>query len=404
MNRRLYAMYHAHDMAMLPARATARMAAELVDAAPPLVSAHPFFRSIAAAGRVVAEAQLTHTRPPFVLPESSGARERIVDSTPFASLLEFRVAKSRGARRPPVLLVTPLSGHFSTMLVGTVAALLRDHDVYVTDWHNARDIPTDHGPFGLDDYIDHVIRFVRHVGPDVHVLAVCQPCVPALAAVALLAADDDPVEPRTLTLMSGPIDTRANPTKINLLAHRRSLDWYRRRCVTVVPRGYPGVGRPVYPGFLQVGAFMSMNLKRHLDSHLTIYRNLAAGRADEAEQTRRFYAEYFAVLDIAAEFYLDTVGRVFQQHELPLGQMLHRGRPVQPEAIVRTALLTVEAERDDMCAPGQTAAAHDLTPGLPADRRGRHLQPGVGHYGIFSGRRWETEVYPVVRDFIAAHA
>jgi poly(3-hydroxybutyrate) depolymerase len=402
MNRQLYAMYDAHTLAMLPTRVTARLTAELVEVAPAIVRAHPMMRRMAAAGQLVANARLTHRRPEYVLDGHADVVEQVVDRTPFASLLHFR-SRAAGRSRPTVLLISPLSGHFSTMLAGTMTTLLRDHDVYVTDWHNARDIPEEHGPFGLDDYIDHVIRFIRHIGPDCHVMAVCQPCVPALAALALLADAEQPIEPRSLTLMSGPIDARVNPTKINLVAGRRSIDWYRKRCVAVVPDAYRGAGRLVYPGFLQVSAFMSLNLKRHLDSHLTMFRHLAAGRIEEAEPTRRFYAEYFAVLDIAAEFYLDTVHRIFQRHELALGQMTHRGRPVRPAAIKNTAVLTVEAERDDMCAPGQTAAAHDLTTGLSDAQRARHVQSGVGHYGVFTGRRWETEVYPVVRDFIAAN-
>jgi poly(3-hydroxybutyrate) depolymerase len=325
----------------------------------------------------------------------------VADSTPFGSLLRFRRADAGG--QPKVLLVAPLSGHFATILSPTVRTLLRDHEVYLTEWNNARDVSLADGSFDLDDYADHLIRFLRVVGPGAHVMAVCQPCGPALVAAAVLAADADPVQPRTLTLMSGPIDTQVNPAKINDVAQRKSLDWYRTNCTTVVPRAYRGAGRRVYPGFLQLGAFMSMNLGRHVRSYLEMYRDLAGGHAERAERTRRFYGEYFAVLDIPAEFYLDTVSRVFQQNLLARGEMTYRGEIVSPGAITRTALLTVEAENDDLCPVGQTAAAQVLTSGLSPEQRQHYIQPGVGHYGIFSGQRWENEVYPVVRDFIRAH-
>jgi poly(3-hydroxybutyrate) depolymerase len=408
MSQLLYSLYRAHGVLVAPARIGSRLAAGLAQAAPAAVAERPIVRRVGAAGRVLADARLTHSRPAFVIEEPSGDggrrqfTERTVHATPFGSLIHF-VPEHGGAARPKVLLSAPLSGHFSTMLTPTIRTLLRDHDVFVTDWHNARDIPIDHGRFGLDDYVAHIIRFLGVLGPGAHAVAVCQPCVPALVASAVLAADHDPCEPRSLTLISGPIDTRVNPTSINLAAQRRPLDWYRKRCVTVVPKRYAGAGRRVYPGFLQVSAFMSLNLRRHIRSHIEMYRDLAEGTPEQAESTRQFYQEYFAVLDVPAEFYLDTVGRVFQEHELPLGTMTYRGRPVRPQAITRTALLTVEAEKDDLCAVGQTQAAHRIVSGLGPEQRGHYVQPGVGHYGIFSGRRWEAEVYPVVRDFIREH-
>jgi poly(3-hydroxybutyrate) depolymerase len=263
-------------------------------------------------------------------------------------------------------------------------------------------VSPEQGRFGLDEYVDHVIRFLRVVGPGAHVLAVCQPCVPALTATSILAQDDDPVHPRTLTLMSGPIDTRANPTRINRMAYRQPLAWYRRT-LTTVPRRYRGSGRLVYPGFLQVSGFMSMNLRRHLSSHVEIYRSHARGEAEASRRTQDFYAEYFAVLDIAAEFYLDTLERVFQKDLLAKGQMTYHGRAVTPAAIRKTALLTIEAERDDMCAVGQTEAAHGLLTGIGSDMHRHYVQDGVGHYGVFAGSRWSGEVYPVVRGFINEH-
>jgi poly(3-hydroxybutyrate) depolymerase len=406
-DRLLYSAYHANQALIAPVRLGSRAALRLFDVAPESVRDDALGRRLFAASTVVAEAGLTHTRPEFAtgepLVDGDGAPVEpvVVDSTPFASLVHFR--RSSDVALPKVLLAAPLSGHFATMLAPTVRTMLLDHDVYITDWHNARDVSIVHGRFGLDEYVDHLIRFLHAIGPGAHVVAVCQPCVPATMAVALLAQDDDPVQPRSLTLMSGPIDTRANPTRINRVGYRRPLSWYRR-CLTTVPRRYEGAGRLVYPGFLQIGGFMSLNLRRHLKSQLEIYRSLARGDEESTRKTRDFYAEYFAVLDIAGEFYLDTVERVFQKDLLARGEMTHRGRLVDASAVHRTALLTIEAERDDMCAPGQTAAAHDLFTGIEPHQHRSYVQPGVGHYGIFAGSRWSGEVYPVLKDFISAAA
>jgi polyhydroxyalkanoate depolymerase len=304
--------------------------------------------------------------------------------------------------QPRVLVVGPMSGHFTTLIRPTIKTLLSDHDVYVIDWHNARDIPAAHGPFGLDQYIEHVMDALRHLGPDMHVVAVCQPAVPVLAAVALLAEDDDPAQPASVTLMAGPIDTRVNPNRVNTSATAKPLSWFERRVVDTVPARYAGAGRRVYPGVVQLTAFMSMNPRRHLTAHARMYRDLVTGNAARAATTRAFYDEYGAVMDVPAEFYLETVGRVFQQHEFPQGRFTWRGRRVDPGAIRHTALLTVEGANDDICSPGQTEAAHRLCTGLPEERKRHHLQEKVGHYGVFSGSRWEAEVYPVVREFIAA--
>lgn len=403
-NRWLYPAYHANLALSAPARLSALAALRVFETHPPrsLLARH-----VAATSTVLAGNRLTHTRPdferggPFVDAHGRRAEQDVVDATPFASLIRFRYPNTPA--RPKVLIAAPLSGHFATMLAPTVRTMLADHDVYITDWHNARDVPIGAGRFGLDEYVDHLVRFLRAVGPGVHLMAVCQPCVPAVMAVSALASTDDEVQPRSLTLMAGPIDTRANPTLINRLAYRRPLSAYER-FLTIVPMCYSGAGRRVYPGFLQLGAFMSLNLHRHLGSQLEIYRSLMRSDAEASRRTQDFYAEYYSVLDIAGEFYLETVERVFQQDLLANGRMTHHGEPVEPGRIRRTALLTVEAERDDMCAAGQTAAAHKLFTGIDADAHRAHVQPGVGHYGIFAGSRWATETYPVVRAFIEDHS
>ncbi len=364
-------------------------------------------RSARAACEVVAGARITHERPPFGIDRvvvdgvEVGIVEDVVDRTPFGSLLHFR--KDVAVPQPVVLLVSPLSGHFSTLLRATVQTMLRDHDVYLADWHNVRDVPLAEGDFGFDDYVDHVIRFVERLGDAVHLVSVCQPCVPVLAAAAVMAQGRHPQQPRTLILMAGPIDTRINPTEVNELATGNPLSWFERNVITTVPARHPGAGRRVYPGFLQLTAFMMMNPDRHVRSHVELWGSLTRGDLARARATREFYEEYFAVLDMPAEFYLQTISRVFQRFELARGVLEHRGRRVEPQAIRRTALMTVEGERDDICSIGQTMAAHDLCSSVPAYRRLHHLQAGVGHYGVFSGRRWDGEIYPRVRNFILAH-
>jgi polyhydroxyalkanoate depolymerase len=304
--------------------------------------------------------------------------------------------------QPKVLLVAPISGHFATLLRNTVEVLLRDHDVYITDWKNARDVPLSAGSFGFDDYVDHVVHFLEEIGPPVHMVAVCQPCVPALAAVALMSEDANPACPRSLTLMGGPVDVRINPTAVNDLATGNSFEWFEDNLIHSVPLRYEGRGRRVYPGFLQLSAFMSMNSGRHFEQHRALYQHLADGEEEQARSIRDFYDEYFAVLDLTAEFYLETIDRVFQRALLAKGELDHRGRRIDCGHIRRTALLTVEGERDDICAVGQTAAAHDLCSGLRPHLKRHYLQAGVGHYGVFSGRRWESQIYPQVRAHILA--
>jgi polyhydroxyalkanoate depolymerase len=278
--------------------------------------------------------------------------------------------------------------------------MLTEHDVFITDWHNARDISTAEGNFGFDDYIAHLIRFLETIGPGAHMVAVCQPCVAALVAASVMAQTGNPAQPRSMTLMAGPIDTRINPTKVNELAKSKSIDWFESNLIASVPYRYGGGGRRVYPGFVQLAAFMSMNIDRHIKAHRELYENLAKGEEAKAAATKAFYDEYFAVLDLAAEFYLETVRLVFQDHALPLGELTYRGEKVEPRAIKRTMLFTVEGERDDICAVGQTLAAHDLCASLRPYRKRHHMQAGVGHYGVFSGKTWQHQIYPMVKNVI----
>jgi polyhydroxyalkanoate depolymerase len=372
-------------------------------------SSQPFaspWRKMAAYYELVALAGFTHARPEWEVEaiEIGGSRYEIAQdvatATPFCELRHFR--KERGEDDPKVLLVAPMSGHFATLLRGTLRTLLRDHQVYVTDWVNPRNVKPGAGGFGLDDYTQHLIDFVRHIGDDCHIVAVCQPTVSALIAAAVLAAEGGNVQPASLTLMAGPIDTRIAPTKVNELAQEKPIEWFRDNLIGVVPAQFEGGGRRVYPGFLQLCAFMSMNADRHAKSFVDLFQHRIAGDFDKADAISAFYREYFAIMDMSADFYLETVDQVFQRHLLPLGQMTHKGRPVEPKAIRKTFLLTVEGEKDDICAVGQTLAAQDLCSGLRPYMKTHHLQPAVGHYGVFNGRRWETQVYPVLRNHIRA--
>jgi poly(3-hydroxybutyrate) depolymerase len=353
---------------------------------------------------MLADGGLSHQRPDYGFRtvkmgnDVVGVTEESRLETPFGTLLRFR--KDSEVQQPRVLVVAPMSGHFATLLRGTVAVLLPDHDVYITDWKNARDIPLSEGTFGFDEYVDHMIRFMEVIGEGSHMIAVCQPCVAALAATAVMAETNNRAQPRSLTLMAGPIDTRQNPTKVNELAKGHSIEWFEKKLIAKVPWRYPGAFRRVYPGFLQLTAFMSMNLDRHINAHMAQYRALACGDVVAADAHRKFYEEYNAVMDLPAEFYLETVQKVFQDHDLPLGKLTWHGQPVKPQAIRRTALLTVEGERDDICAIGQTMAALDLCSGLRNSQKRHHLQAGVGHYGVFSGSRWAREIYPRVRAMI----
>ena len=370
---------------------------------------HNPLRMPMAALDVLARMRLTHSRPSYQIETVEiGNRvfeveEEVVLSLPFGSLLHFKkMGATQLPYQPPVLLAAPLSGHFATLLRETVRTLLQDHDVYITDWHNARDIGLWHGGFGLDDYIDYLMQFMKAIGPGAHMVAVCQPCVAALAAAALMAEDHDVAQPRSLTLMAGPVDCRVNPTGVNELAISKPIEWFEKNLISHVPLPHIGFMRKVYPGFVQLSAFMSMNMNRHKEAFKNLYEHLRDGRVEEAESIRKFYDEYLAVNDLPAEFYLETVRKVFQTYDLPLGQLTFRGRLVRPAAIRRTSLMTVEGERDDICAVGQTVAAQDLCTGIRPYKKTHHVQTGVGHYGVFSGKKWTQQIYPRVRDAIHA--
>src|SRR6201989_1954685 len=373
----LYTAYQAQSDLTAPIRVMSGATARLLTDLSPGLTDRWMVRSTLATSEIVARWGLTHRRPasgsrsPVVEAREVAVREEAVLRTPFGTLLRF--AKDTDAVQPRVLIVAPLSGHFATLLRATVRTMLPDHDVFITDWHNARDIPVGHGRFGLDEYIDHLVDFLRAIGPGAHVVAVCQPCVPALAAATVMAEDGDEAVPRSLTLMAGPIDARVNPTIVNDLAAGRSREWFERNVVAIVPPRYAGAGRHVYPGFVQVAAFLRMNPERHRAAFRRLYDDIVAGNEERAVATKAFYDEYFAVLDLTAEFYLETIGAIFQDHLLARGEFTWRELRVDPAAITRTALLTVEGERDDICGVGQTAAAHDLCTSLPPYRRRHHL-------------------------------
>jgi poly(3-hydroxybutyrate) depolymerase len=400
----LYQLYQGYADAVAPLQGMAAALGRAVGQSWPGIPEMQFQRGFAAACEMFAEGRLRHDRPEFGIDTLSignravPVREERVWVRPFGTLLHF--AKETPTPQPKVLLVAPMSGHFATLLRHTVRTMLTEHDVYVTDWHNARDVPLAAGEFDFDDFIDYVVAFLEKMGPGAHIVAVCQPAVAVLAAVALMAAAANPCLPRSMTLMAGPIDTRINPTKVDELATERPIEWFEANLIYRVPFGHAGACRPVYPGFLQIGAFMSMNLERHIRAFSRQFGNLIDD--DEAAMTthRAFYDEYFAVMDLPAAFYLQTVERIFQKYELARGVLVSRGRKIEPAAIRRTALLTVEGENDDICAVGQTLAAQELCTGLHPLRKHHHLQTGVGHYGVFSGRRWATEVYPRLRELI----
>jgi poly(3-hydroxybutyrate) depolymerase len=402
----LYQAYQAHSDIMIPVRNWAGTALRTLGQPLMGIADNAVLRNLTAAYELIARAGLTHARPAFgVDGVTVGNREIAVHehaalTTPFGTLLHFK--KDVDTPQPRVLLVAPLSGHFSTLLRGTVRTMLPEHDVYITDWHNVRDVPLIHGRFGFDDYIAHLIRFLEAIGPGAHVVAVCQPCVAVLVATAVMAQAGNAAQPRSMTLMAGPIDTRVNATKVNALANSRSIEWFEQNLIATVPPRYPGAFRRVYPGFVQLAAFMSMNVERHLKAHRELYDHLAKGEHEKARVTKAFYDEYFAVLDLTAEFYLETVRLVFQECALPTGKLEWQGGRVEPRAIKRTMLLTVEGERDDICAVGQTAAAHDLCTGLRPYLKRHHMQAGVGHYGVFSGNRWTNQIYPLLKNVILA--
>ncbi|RJY09430.1 polyhydroxyalkanoate depolymerase [Aurantiacibacter aquimixticola] len=325
--------------------------------------------------------------------------EAVVFEKPFGNLRRF-VRDDLPDDAPKLLIVAPMSGHYATLLRGTVQRMVENQQVWITDWADARMVPTDAGRFDLDDYIDYLIEFLQFIGPDTHVLAVCQPSVPAFAATAVMAAEGDPCRPKTLTMMGGPIDTRASPTSVNDLAMEKPLSWFENNVIATVPFNYPGTGRKVYPGFLQLAGFISMNLADHMMSHYEMFKHMTLGDQDSADRTKLFYDEYLSVCDMTAEFYLQTIEHVFQEHSLPKGEFVHRGKAIDPDAIRDTALLAIEGELDDISGIGQTRAALDLAEHLPMAKKKYHLARDCGHYGIFNGSKWRDRIAPVVEEWM----
>ncbi|NTF33372.1 polyhydroxyalkanoate depolymerase [Rhizobium skierniewicense] len=405
-----YQFYEMNHAAMMPLRASADMMRQACNNPMNPFSNTAFGRSLDAGFEVFERLTRRYGKPQFELQntviggQSIGVSEEIVWAQPFCNLLHFKRELPVGhAPDPKVLLVAPMSGHYATLLRGTVEALLPSADLYITDWIDARTVAPDDGHFDLDDYIDYLIDMLHHLGPGVHIVAVCQPSVPVLAAVSLMEANDDNHSPASMTLMGGPIDTRINPTAVNEMAKGKPIEWFRDNVVMQVPWPQPGFGRAVYPGFLQLTGFMSMNLDKHMTAHKDFYMNLVKNDGDSTEKHREFYDEYLAVMDLTAEFYLQTVETVFIEHALPKGTMLHRGRAVEPSSVRRTALFTVEGENDDISGVGQTKAAHDLCVNIPDDRRAHYMQPDVGHYGVFNGSRFRRDIVPRMLDFIRRH-
>ncbi|HWM45750.1 MAG TPA: polyhydroxyalkanoate depolymerase [Xanthobacteraceae bacterium] len=407
----MYWLYEMSHAALNPARAFAD-ATRLFYKNPINPLAHTTFgKSVAAAAELFERSTRRYSQPEWNIPSTMVGGERVpvqvtsVWERAFCRLLHFGRAFERAPSRPQpkLLIVAPMSGHYATLLRGTVEAFLPSHDVYITEWQDARTVPLSEGRFDLDDYIDYLISILHFMGGDTHVVGVCQPSVPVIAAVAIMEAANDPYIPNSMVLMGGPIDTRVNPTAVNRLAEQRGVDWFRRNVITKVPFPHAGVMRDVYPGFLQLNGFMSMNLDRHIQAHQNLFKHLVQGDGDSAQKHREFYDEYLAVMDLAAEFYLQTVDTVFVRHALPKGEMTHRGQRVDPAAIRRVALLTVEGEHDDISGVGQTEAAHRLCPNIPDERKAHWLQPGVGHYGVFNGSRFRAEIAPRIADFVMSN-
>jgi len=406
-----YWLYEMSQAALNPARAFAD-AGRLFFKNPANPWAHTEIgKTVAAACELFERSTRRYGKPEWNIASTVIGGERVpvhisaVWERPFCRLLHFERAFEHPPRRPQprLLIVAPMSGHHATLLRGTVEGFLPNHDVYITEWVDARMVPRSQGGFDLDDYIDYLISILHFLRGDTHMIAVCQPSVPVLAAVARMEADGDPHVPHSMILMGGPIDTRVNPTEVNTLAERRGSEWFRRNVITKVPFPNPGFMRDVYPGFLQLNGFVSMNLERHLEAHRNLFLNLVKGDGDSAQKHREFYDEYLAVMDLCAEFYLQTVDTVFVRHALPKGEMTHRGVRVDPARIRRVALLTVEGENDDISGVGQTEAAHGLCVNISSDRKAHWLQPNVGHYGVFNGSRFRAEIAPRIADFILSN-
>ncbi|WP_404382652.1 polyhydroxyalkanoate depolymerase [Caenispirillum salinarum] len=404
----LYQLHEFQHAAMAPMRAMAHAVHQVYSNPWLPVSYTRVAKTLVATADVFERATRKYPKPHFDLPTTTvdNSAVPVVEENalelPFCHLKHFK-RMGVDTDHPRVLVVAPLSGHYATLLRGTVEALLPEHDVYITDWINARDVPLSAGKFCLDTYVDYVRAFLRHLGPNTHVMAVCQPAVPVTAAAALMAEDEEPCRPASVTLMGGPIDTRANPTAVNDFATEKDMDWFHNHVIHTVPVHYEGRMRKVYPGFLQLSGFMSMNMDRHMDAHLRYFRHLIRGDGDSAEGHRKFYDEYMSVMDLPAEFYLQTIRKVFKEWQLPRGELEIDGRKVDLAAVRDIAFMSVEGEKDDITGVGQTKAVHDLLVNLPESKQRYYLQPKVGHYGIFNGRRWREEILPHVRTFIREH-
>lgn len=403
-----YRLYELNHAALQPLRAVADATRLLYKHPLNPMSRTPFGRSMAAGAELFERMTRVYGKPAFGLTETViggkavAVAEKTVWSRPFCNLIHFERGEPRKGD-PKLLIVAPMSGHYATLLRGTVEALLPEAEVYITDWQDARTVPVSDGHFDLDDYIDYVIDMLHVLGPDTHVMAVCQPSVPVLAAVAVMERRGDICAPSSMTLMGGPIDTRINPTAVNKLAEDKGIDWFRSNVIMQVPWPHPGFMRDVYPGFLQLSGFMSMNLDKHIVAHREFFLHQVKNDGDSAEKHREFYDEYLAVMDLTAEFYLQTVDTVFVRHALPKGEMTHRGEPVDLKAIRNVALLTVEGENDDISGAGQTEAAQHLCVNIPDAMRLHYMQPDVGHYGVFNGSRYRAEIAPRITAFMAAH-
>lgn len=410
-NRLLYQMFELNHAAVAPLRAAAQWSAAALGH-----ESHPLYgtelgRTLAASCEFFETSTRRYAKPEFGLTETEiggkpvPVREEVIWQKPFGRLLHFKrdEALVPAEAKTRLLIVAPLSGHYATLLRGTVEALLPRHDVYITDWADARMVPMSEGTFDLEDYVDYLREMCTVLGPDLHMLAVCQPSVPALVATALMNEDGDAATPRSLTMMGGPIDTRINPTEVNRFATTQGYDWFPANVIMNVPWPHPGHGRPVYPGFLQLSGFMAMNLDRHVSAHWDYFSHLVEGDGSSAAKHRAFYDEYLAVMDLPADYYLQTIKRVFVEHHLPRGLFTHRDRKVDLGAITKTALMTVEGEKDDISGVGQTFAAHVMCKNIPDENRAHYEQKGVGHYGVFNGTRWEEDIAPRVSAFIQKH-
>ena len=406
----VYQLYEWHHAMLSPWRAAADATRIFMQNPVNPISQTPWGKTMAAAAELFERTTRRYGKPEFDLFETivdgqeTSVHEKTVWRRPFCNLIHFeRMLPADHHKDPKILMVAPLSGHYATLLRGTVETMLPNHDIYITDWVDARLVPMQDGEFGLDDYIEYIIEMIHYLGPNTHVMAVCQPSVPVLAAIAHMSKEEDPRLPSTVTLMGGPIDTRISPTAVNDYAMSKGMDWFKNNVIMAVPFPHAGFGRQVYPGFLQLGGFMGMNLDRHVSAHQEFYNHLIIGDGDSAEKHRDFYDEYLAVMDMTADFYLETLKAVFIDHALPEGTFTYRDQLIDCTKITKTALMTIEGEKDDITGTGQTEAAHALCTGLPDDMKIHYEQPGVGHYGVFNGSRFRAEIAPRIADFIRSH-